>query len=194
MSILSEAANADHDTYRKQTAMQVMLAIHRRALDSRAVTDEDFQAVCKSVGRANGHEFAEKVSFYGDFVRQYSGGTTPILLRELEAWIKTLTAKRDPPPEFFKDLAKVDLVQAPTYIIALLKATACAPENFVKNGQPKIVSFYAKKARGSMARFIIENRLSDPEAIKDFDTGGYAFDPDLTDGDNWVFLRDQAEV
>jgi cytoplasmic iron level regulating protein YaaA (DUF328/UPF0246 family) len=64
----------------------------------------------------------------------------------------------------------------------------------MKNGQPKIVSFYAKKARGSMARFIIENRLSDPESIKDFDTGGYAFDPDLTDGDNWVFLRDQAEV
>jgi cytoplasmic iron level regulating protein YaaA (DUF328/UPF0246 family) len=64
----------------------------------------------------------------------------------------------------------------------------------MKNGQPKIVSFYAKKARGSMARFIIENRLSDPEAIKDFDTGGYAFNADLTEGDNWVFLRDQAEV
>lgn len=64
----------------------------------------------------------------------------------------------------------------------------------MKNGQPKIVSFYAKKARGSMARFIIENRLSDPAAIKEFDTGGYAFDPDLTEGDNWVFLRDQAEV
>lgn len=59
-----------------------------------------------------------------------------------------------------------------------------------KGGTPKIVSFYAKKARGSMARFIIQRRLSDPEGIKDFDLGGYAFRPDMSEGDRWVFLRD----
>jgi len=61
-----------------------------------------------------------------------------------------------------------------------------------KAGVPKIVSFYAKRARGSMARFIIQNRLVDPQAIKDFDLGGYQFQPDLTEGNNWVFLRDEA--
>ena len=43
-----------------------------------------------------------------------------------------------------------------------------------------------------MARFIIQNRLVDPQAIKDFDLGGYQFQPDLTEGNNWVFLRDEA--
>ena len=39
--------------------------------------------------------------------------------------------------------------------------------------EPKTVSFYAKRARGAMARFIVQNRLTDPEALRDFDTGGY---------------------
>ena len=60
----------------------------------------------------------------------------------------------------------------------------------MRQGQPKIVSFFAKKARGSMARFVIERRLSDPEAIKAFDMGGYAFRPEMSEGDSWVFLRD----
>lgn len=61
----------------------------------------------------------------------------------------------------------------------------------MKPAGPKIVSFFAKKARGSMARFIIQRRLSDPDGIRDFDLGGYAFQPDMSSGDAWVFLRDQ---
>jgi cytoplasmic iron level regulating protein YaaA (DUF328/UPF0246 family) len=45
-----------------------------------------------------------------------------------------------------------------------------------KAGEAKIVSFYAKKARGAMARFIAENRLTDPASLRDFTTGGYAYD------------------
>jgi cytoplasmic iron level regulating protein YaaA (DUF328/UPF0246 family) len=45
-----------------------------------------------------------------------------------------------------------------------------------KNGEAKIVSFYAKKARGAMARFIAENRLTDPDSLQAFDVGGYVFD------------------
>lgn len=59
-----------------------------------------------------------------------------------------------------------------------------------KGGAPKIVSFWAKKARGAMARFIVENRLTDPEQIKAFDAGGYGFEPGLSEGDRWVFLRE----
>lgn len=61
----------------------------------------------------------------------------------------------------------------------------------MRAGAPKIVSFFAKKARGSMARFIIQNRLKDPQAIREFDMGGYQFRADMTEGDRWVFLRDE---
>ncbi|MDQ2095643.1 peroxide stress protein YaaA [Rhodalgimonas zhirmunskyi] len=61
----------------------------------------------------------------------------------------------------------------------------------MKAGTPKIVSFFAKKARGAMARFIIQNRLTDVDAIKNFDTGGYVFREDMSEGDAWTFLRDE---
>ena len=54
---------------------------------------------------------------------------------------------------------------------------------------PKIVSFFAKKARGAMARFIIQKRLTDPQGILEFDLGGYAFDPMLSSEDKPVFVR-----
>ena len=54
---------------------------------------------------------------------------------------------------------------------------------------PKIVSFFAKKARGAMARFIVQQRVSDPEGLRDFDAGGYAFAPDRSTPDSPVFVR-----
>lgn len=58
-----------------------------------------------------------------------------------------------------------------------------------KNGTPKVVSFYAKRARGAMARYIIQHRLNDAASLKDFDAGGYAYQPDLSEPDKPVFLR-----
>ncbi len=60
-----------------------------------------------------------------------------------------------------------------------------------KNGQYKMISFYAKKARGMMTRYIAEHQLTDPEAIKDFDTAGYRYSEEMSKGDDWVFLRKQ---
>lgn len=60
----------------------------------------------------------------------------------------------------------------------------------LKDDKPRIVSFFAKRARGAMARYVVENRLTDPEGIKGFNIGGYAYDADLSEGDKWVFLRD----
>ncbi|WP_097460524.1 peroxide stress protein YaaA [Mangrovitalea sediminis] len=59
-----------------------------------------------------------------------------------------------------------------------------------KNGQYKMISFYAKKARGMMSAYIIRHRVTDPEALKDFNAGGYYFSPEQSKGDTWVFLRD----
>jgi uncharacterized protein len=58
-----------------------------------------------------------------------------------------------------------------------------------KGGKRAIVSFFAKRARGAMARFVIENRLTDPADLAGFTSGGYAFDPAMSAPDNPVFLR-----
>jgi cytoplasmic iron level regulating protein YaaA (DUF328/UPF0246 family) len=60
----------------------------------------------------------------------------------------------------------------------------------VKDGRARMVSFFAKRARGAMARFVIENRITDPEAILAFGAGGYAYDPAQSEPDRPVFLRD----
>lgn len=63
-----------------------------------------------------------------------------------------------------------------------------------KNGQYKIISFFAKKARGVMARYLIQEQVTDPEQIKQFNLSGYVFSVEQSKGDNWVFLRDAQEV
>ena len=76
-----------------------------------------------------------------------------------------------------------------------LKLRVITPAFMEDKGQgPKIVSFYAKKARGAMARFMVQNRLTDPKAILDFDAGGYAFQPDLSTADKPVFVRPYPEA
>lgn len=60
-----------------------------------------------------------------------------------------------------------------------------------KNGEYKIISFYAKKARGLMARYVIKERVTDPDALKDFQLDGYAFDSASSSDSKLVFLRDQ---
>jgi cytoplasmic iron level regulating protein YaaA (DUF328/UPF0246 family) len=62
----------------------------------------------------------------------------------------------------------------------------------LKNGQYKIISFYAKKARGLMSRFVIQERINDPEELKQFDAQGYRFDAGRSSAQKLVFLRDDA--
>ena len=50
-------------------------------------------------------------------------------------------------------------------------------------------SFAAKRARGMMARYLCEHRLDDPEALKGFDSDGYAYDPEHSDEEHWRFSR-----
>ncbi len=62
----------------------------------------------------------------------------------------------------------------------------------LKNGSYKIVSFYAKKARGLMSAYIIKNQLTEVEAIKGFDSEGYVYNAELSTAREWVFTRDAA--
>ena len=58
-----------------------------------------------------------------------------------------------------------------------------------KNGKFKVISFYAKKARGLMSRYIIENRLTQPEQLKSFNSEGYFFDAEASEKGELVFKR-----
>lgn len=61
-----------------------------------------------------------------------------------------------------------------------------------KNGRYKIISFFAKRARGLMARYAAEHRLKDVEALKQFDSDDYAFVPEASSETSWVFRRKLA--
>ncbi|TPV56953.1 peroxide stress protein YaaA [Aestuariibacter sp. GS-14] len=60
-----------------------------------------------------------------------------------------------------------------------------------KNGQYKIISFFAKKARGLMARYIIQNRVDDVAGLKGFDTDGYYYSEAQSSATELVFLREE---
>jgi len=62
-----------------------------------------------------------------------------------------------------------------------------------KNGKYKVISFYAKKARGLMCRYLIQNRLTEIEQLKEFDLGGYWFDSTSSTETEFVFKRDINE-
>jgi cytoplasmic iron level regulating protein YaaA (DUF328/UPF0246 family) len=58
-----------------------------------------------------------------------------------------------------------------------------------KNGKYKIISFFAKRARGMMARYAAQKGITDPEKLKKFDVDGYAFDKSVSTEREWVFRR-----
>lgn len=71
-----------------------------------------------------------------------------------------------------------------------LKANIVTPVFKEKRGkESKIISFSAKRARGTMARYIIENRLEDPERLKDFREDGYRYQKGESNEREWVFVR-----
>ena len=59
----------------------------------------------------------------------------------------------------------------------------------VRDGQAKIISFFAKQARGAMARYIIEQRIESPDGLRGFDRDGYAFSPEHSTERDLEFRR-----
>lgn len=60
--------------------------------------------------------------------------------------------------------------------------------------EARVVGFHAKRARGAMARFMMENRLTDPADLRHFDAMGYRFQPDLSRDDAPAFLREHSAL
>ena len=73
---------------------------------------------------------------------------------------------------------------------ALLNANIISPAfKEWRGGRLKVVSFNAKRARGLMSRYIVKKRINDPELLKNFTEGGYAYHPDLSTEKLWSFVR-----
>ena len=74
----------------------------------------------------------------------------------------------------------------------LLKAEVVTPVfKDYSNGSYQVIGFFAKKARGMMARYLVDHQIDNPEALKDFSREGYAFSPKLSGSHEWVFTRRQ---
>lgn len=106
-------------------------------------------------------------------------------------WKKKLTAALN--KELFKGELLINLASN-EYFSALdakaLKASVITPEfKDYKDGKLKMISFFAKKARGLMVRYIIENNVETIEQLKGFDAEGYRFDANLSQGNKLVFTR-----
>ena len=88
----------------------------------------------------------------------------------------------------YTHLISVDQLKALQASGAPLRVVDCSFED-CKNGQYKIISFYAKKARGLMARWAIAHQAKTPAALQKFDTDGYAYASDVSTPDHLVFRR-----
>lgn len=62
----------------------------------------------------------------------------------------------------------------------------------LKGDKYKIISFFAKRARGLMSAFIIKNKITDAEQLKTFNVDGYSFNSAMSEGNKWVFCRAEA--
>lgn len=76
-----------------------------------------------------------------------------------------------------------------------LKARVVTPVfKEIKDGKAKVISFVAKRSRGMMTRWLVQDRIEDPEQIKGFDLGDYRYMPEFSDEDRWEFHRPHRTV
>ena len=108
-----------------------------------------------------------------------------------EYWKKTITQALNDElkdGELFVNLASKEYFDAVD--AKALKVPVITPEfRDYKDGQLKMISFFAKKARGMMARYIIDKNVKTLKGLKGFDYDGYKFDPKLSKGNTLVFTR-----
>lgn len=91
------------------------------------------------------------------------------------------------------NLASDEYFKAVDLKAAALPVVQCVFQD-EKKGVWKIISFYAKKARGLMMRYAIDNRINTVEGLKQFNQAGYAFQPDLSSETTLVFRRPEAAL
>ncbi len=96
-----------------------------------------------------------------------------------------LSASKDP---VVINLASQEYFKAVDRKVLQARVIDCVFQDF-KNGQYKIISFFAKRARGLMARYAIQHQVKTPKALQNFNSEGYAFEPSASSDDTLVFRR-----
>ena len=108
---------------------------------------------------------------------------------QLSAYLNTrLVADRSP---VVVNLASQEYFKAVDQKVLKARVIECVFEDW-KSGQYKIISFFAKRARGLMARYAIEHKVGTPDGLKKFNTDGYQFAPEVSGPDRLVFRRNTA--
>ena len=100
-----------------------------------------------------------------------------------------LAAHKDP---VIVNLASQEYFKAVDRKVLQARVVECVFQDF-KNGQYKIISFFAKRARGLMARYAIEHKAKTVEHLKAFNLEGYAFAAEVSQSDTLVFRRQMAD-
>lgn len=89
---------------------------------------------------------------------------------------------------YLVNVASAEYARSTNFKQLKAKIITCEFKEF-KNGDYKVIMTFAKKARGMMSRFIIKNRINEPEHLKAFDLGKYVFNPKMSSDLNFVFTR-----
>jgi cytoplasmic iron level regulating protein YaaA (DUF328/UPF0246 family) len=86
------------------------------------------------------------------------------------------------------NLASQEYFKAVDQKILKARVIECVFEEY-KGGKYKVISFFAKRARGLLARYAIQKHIQNPEKLKDFNLEGYAYEDSESDVNRWVFRR-----
>jgi uncharacterized protein len=119
--------------------------------------------------------------------------------RDLYAWwgerpaLELNTQFRGDPAPVLVNLASQEYFKAVDRRVLKARVVECVFEDW-KSGRYKIISFFAKRARGAMARYAILKRVTSVDALTQFDADGYAFDAACSAPDRLVFRRRMAEA
>jgi len=109
--------------------------------------------------------------WWGDTIAEYLNAQ---LATHASPWVLNLASE-----EYFK-VVRLKVLRAPV--------VQCVFQDY-KNGVWKLISFYAKRARGLMARYVIEQGVEEPQALRGFAAEGYAYAPEVSTDSRLVFRR-----
>lgn len=186
--------------FTKSNAKQAVLAFKGdvyRGLDAETFSAEDFRFAQKHIRILSG--------LYGvlrplDLIQPYRLEMGTKLKNERGSslyhfWGDDITTDLNKQLRALKSKTLVNLASAEYFNSvnpSLLKADVVTPTFLdLKNGKYKMISFYAKKARGLMASWIVRNRVEDPKQLRKFKVAGYRHSAELSESDKPAYVRDE---
>ncbi len=188
--------------FTRTNAKQAVLAFKGdvyRGLEAESFTAEDFRFAQKHIRILSG--------LYGvlrplDLIQPYRLEMGTRLKNEhggnlYHYWGEDITKELNKQLASLKSSTLVNLASAEYFKsvdTTVLKADVVTPTFLdFKNGNYKIISFYAKRARGMMASWIVRNRIKDTGKLRKFNAAGYRYSADHSDPDSPAFVRDGAQ-